>query len=352
MKLRFSLLTSLVVVVLLYPDLGTAGTVTLSDGLLVYTAAPGESNNITIDEPLYTVTDASAPVIAGTGCNSVDAHTAVCDSDTAWVQVLAGDMDDSIKSKAWCWGSSLEGGEGADMLRTGVSDSREYMDGGPGPDVFSGLHDGLAGVVDYSQRTNSVTLTIGDNLANDGEAGEGDLIKGSIWAVRGGQAADTIATSYTIFHWSRFLYGGPGDDSLSADGVVSETVIIGGPGNDLLTTSEPARWTEMYGSRGNDSLRSKGPHSLLHGQAGNDTLSAGNCSRTYASVGPCSNLWGGAGADLMVGGPDADSLTGGDGADTFRARDRVRDELYGGAGRDRARLDSTLDRMKGIEELF
>ena len=48
------------------------------------------------------------------------------------------------------------------------------------------------GTVDYSERTNPVTVTIGDELANDGEAGEGDFVSTGIDQVYGGHAADTI----------------------------------------------------------------------------------------------------------------------------------------------------------------
>src|SRR3712207_7375338 len=51
---------------------------------------------------------------------------------------------------------------------------------------------GNADVLDYSERTQPVTITA-DGQANDGEAGEGDNAGADIERLTGGQAGDTIA---------------------------------------------------------------------------------------------------------------------------------------------------------------
>jgi Ca2+-binding RTX toxin-like protein len=58
---------------------------------------------------------------------------------------------------------------------------------------------------------------------------------------------------------------------------------------------------------------------------------------------------GGRGADTISGGLRADELRGGAGRDTFYARDGYRDRVFGGLGRDRARVDRLLDRVRSIE---
>ena len=80
----------------------------------------------------------------------------------------------------------LEGGDGNDALYPG-SNSSATLDGGPGADVLSGER----ATVDYSARTNPLTVTMGDGLANDGEAGENDLISNDISLVLGGSGQDT-----------------------------------------------------------------------------------------------------------------------------------------------------------------
>jgi hypothetical protein len=58
-----------------------AGSVSIIDAWITYTAAPGETNQVTISEPaqgVWRVADAAAPVVAGSGCISVNPHEANC----------------------------------------------------------------------------------------------------------------------------------------------------------------------------------------------------------------------------------------------------------------------------------
>jgi Ca2+-binding RTX toxin-like protein len=55
---------------------------------------------------------------------------------------------------------------------------------------------------------------------------------------------------------------------------------------------------------------------------------------------------------VLVGGRGRDVTIGGSGADTLLARDRQRDRIYGGPGRDRARIDRRLDVLQRIERVF
>jgi Ca2+-binding RTX toxin-like protein len=129
------------------------------------------------------------------------------------------------------------GGSGADRLTGGAAG--DYFDGGDGFDTL-----------DESARTVPLTITVGNNLANDGASGEGDNVAGTVEAVLGGVASDVIS----------------GDDG--AD------LLRGGDGNDVLN-----------GNGGDDDLR---------GESGNDTLN------------------GGANDDQVVGG-DGDDVENGQG---------------------------------------
>jgi Ca2+-binding RTX toxin-like protein len=68
-------------------------------------------------------------------------------------------------------------------------------------------------------------------------------------------------------------------------------------------------------------------------------------------------LSGDAGDDVITGGDGIDRMLGGDGNDTFYARDGLQDNgIFGGAGYDKAQIDSTDDddpnNYSSIEELI
>jgi Ca2+-binding RTX toxin-like protein len=114
-------------------------------------------------------------------------------------------------------------------------------------------------------------------------------------------------------------------------GTVANDVICGLGGNDVI-----------YGLGGDDLLRGGGGNDKLYGGPGNDKL-YGNGGRD--------RLDGGGGNDLLNGGAGADTLLGRGGADTLYARDRTRDVVNGGFGRDRARVDR-VDVRRSIERRF
>ena len=62
-------------------------------------------------------------------------------------------------------------------------------------------------------------------------------------------------------------------------------------------------------------------------------------------------VYGMGGNDTLVGGRGADRLYGGVGDDILVARDKRRDVVNGGLGRDRARVDRR-DRLRAIEKRF
>ena len=125
------------------------------------------------------------------------------------------------------------------------------------------------------------------------------------------------------------ITGTSGPDTL--EGTVANDVICGLGGNDVI-----------YGLGGDDLLRGGGGNDKLYGGPGNDKL-YGNGGRD--------RLDGGGGNDMLNGGAGADTILGGAGADTLYARDRTRDVVNGGAGRDRARIDR-IDVRRSIERRF
>jgi hypothetical protein len=135
--------------------------------------------------------------------------------------------------------------------------------------------------------------------------------------IRGTSAADTLAGT----SGADVICGLRGNDVLR--GLGGDDLIYGGRGNDRL-----------YGGGGADRLLAGPGADLLTGGSGNDTL--------YAQGGP----------DRLIGGRARDALVAGSGGDTLAARDRRRDWLGGGAGRDQARVDRSLDTVRGVERIY
>ncbi len=110
-----------------------------------------------------------------------------------------------------------------------------------------------------------------------------------------------------------------GDDCL--EGGRGGDVLGGGFGKDRLAGGFGA--DRLYGDSGDDKLE---------GGLGNDALA------------------GGVGADQLFPGRGADQVNGGPGNDTISARDRVRDRIDCGPGRDSARVDRR-DRVRNCESV-
>jgi Ca2+-binding RTX toxin-like protein len=155
------------------------------------------------------------------------------------------------------------------------------MRGGPGYDW-----------VDYRNRTNPVSVTIGD-AQPDGEAGEGDKVRGDVENAYGGRADDVLVGN----ELQNYLDGWSGDD-------------------------------EVYGGAGNDVVRGETGNDILVGDDGDDILQ------------------GDTGNDFLDGGPGRDSFEAWDGADTIANADGFADSVDCGAATDDAEpdpLDTFID---------
>jgi Ca2+-binding RTX toxin-like protein len=128
-------------------------------------------------------------------------------------QVIGGSGPDVLTGDAQA--NNLSGGPGNDVL-----------DGGLGGDALAG-NDGIDTVV-YTARTTAVTVTLGGLTADDGAAGEGDLVGTDVENVTGGSGDDTITGSAG----ANRLLGGDGKDHLT--GGDGDDVLIGDAGDDTL----------------------------------------------------------------------------------------------------------------------
>jgi TolB protein len=97
----------------------------------------------------------------------------------------------------------------------------------------------------------------------------------------------------------------------------------------------------ITGTAGDDILRGTAGDDVICGLGGDDVISGD---------GGDDRIIGGAGADVISGGTGEDVLLGGPGNDLFNARDRTRDVVDGGSGRDSGRWDARLDRIRAVEK--
>ena len=122
-------------------------------------------------------------------------------------------------------------------------------------------------------------------------------------------------------------------------GTVAGDRLVGLGGNDLLSGLAGADCLD--GGPGRDRLSGGSGADRLSGGSGNDFL-AGGAGRDA--------LLGGAGADRLGGGAARDSFDAGAGNDVINARDRVRETVRCGRGRDRVIADRR-DRVRGCERV-
>lgn len=200
------------------------------------------------------------------------------------------------KDVIWSDVENAEGGKAADLivgnnlsnwLNGGDGNDRIYGVGGndrltPGlgkDSVYGGS--GTFNIVDYSSRNQPVRVTLGNGVADEGQASEGDFADANVHGVYGGQAGDSLAGNNSV----NYLYGNGGSDTLYGYG--SGDVLSGGTGNDFA-----------YGYDGNDSISGGDGVDRLYGMNQNDSIAGGN------------------GNDLLNGGNGIDTGNGGAGTDT------------------------------------
>jgi len=336
--MRRLLIFVVVLTALSWAGAAEAGTSSFAGGVLSYTAPSGQTNRVFLiseETPVrgIRVIDTGAPVTAGAGCSSVGPNEAFCPTPDFPDHVLVSvdDLDDYVNTSAAHYETRIEGGDGDDELYSGQNLSA-VMDGGSGADVMSGE----LSTVDYSSRTNPLTVTMGDGLANDGEAGENDLIADDVGAVIGGSGADT----FTLTGFDGRVSAGLGNDHITAIGL-SFCGLSGGKGDDVIEADDG--FCSMGGGFGDDVLIGGLDNQLMGGGEGDDVLRGGPGRDSLA---------GDRGADELIGGKGRDHSRGGSGDDTFRMKDGVADFVDGNQGTDRAHVDQGLDELHDIEQLF
>jgi RTX calcium-binding nonapeptide repeat (4 copies) len=220
------------------------------------------------------------------------------------------------------------------------------------------------GGLSYEGRVAPVSVSVDDG-ANDGEADEGDDVRGLFGTVIGGEGPDTLTATRGPNSLSLEgrgggdrliggesddrLVGGPGDDVLI--GAAGTDTLEGGLGGDWLSGGPGVEWVRYEdrsapvsvtlddrpgdgeagegddvrsdienvsgGTAGDVIVGSAGPNQL-RGGAGDDTLIGGEGADTLLS---------GSGSNVMEGGPGTDKLYSQTRANRVMARDGERDTI-------------------------
>jgi Ca2+-binding RTX toxin-like protein len=231
-------------------------------GIISWNNDGGDENADSVSEECDDVFFSTENAISGSGNDILSADFLNNQSDNEFTPGAGNDQ--------------IEGGAGNDVIHEGAAASgSDAMDGDSGADL-----------VDYSQRSNGVTVSVNDGAGNDGEAGEGDsvganVVSRGIEGVCGEENED----------WDD-SFGEPfeEDEANDAGGVTEDSIenVAGGSGGDVLVGDEGANI--LTGNAGNDNLA---------GGAGSDVLSGGDGDDILAGNAGNDNLDGGAGTDWV-----------------------------------------------------
>ncbi|MEU6061594.1 calcium-binding protein [Streptomyces sp. NPDC047097] len=245
--------------------LAATASVLHQDGELRYQAAPGQQNQLTVDEKIEQRTEfASFYVLTFHDRFDITIHPDAATWDEC-VHPVPGD-----RTTVRC----------AVGIPQNSDDSDDY-------------------VVELGDKDDSAVLGADSHAWARVSGGPGnDTIKGSDTAVFFGDDGNDRLDGGGGGPLSLGPHGGAGDDTLTRCG----QDCFGGPGNDSLTgTGEE---NTLHGEDGDDTLRGGGGADVLYGGKGNDRL--------YGEAGN-DTLWGNSGDDILWGGPGTDRLSGGPG---------------------------------------
>ena len=276
--------------------------------------------------------------------------------------VLGGSGPDTITGGAG--GNFISGAGGNDLLR-GEAGNDTIMPGQGRDTMFGGLGNDVA---DYSDHTRSVRADI-DNVADDGESGEGDNIRNDFEGIIGGSGNDTLTGTDPVedpdtglmVGGNNYLEGGDGHDILN--GLGGNDTIRPGLGRDDINGGD-GRDVADYGDReaavtiSRDDVANDGEeneqdnvHSDMEGYVGgtSDDTIIGTPGDDYLDGGGGNDSIDGLGGDdTIIGGAGNDTLVGGAGNDTVDYSDHVANvNLNLTTGR--ATSTGELDTLSGFE---
>jgi Ca2+-binding RTX toxin-like protein len=210
-------------------------------------------------QTLLTVVETTSGVVTTTNLDIVKVKKIVVNSGAGADTIILGKTTIPAFIRGGRGNDVISGGFGADSLYgeagddyVNGSDGKDRIDGGTeGDEIYGGAQ---LDIVDYSTRTNNVTIGIG-TLPDDGEAGEGDNVHTDIEIVFCGAGNDIVSTTSGKavqlygFAGNDTLQGGSGSDLI--DGGAGRDSLVGKGGNDTFRDADGAKDT-MDGGSGTD----------------------------------------------------------------------------------------------------
>ena len=356
-----------------------AGLMKIAGGSAIYSADPGEANNLTVDfagnEVIF---NDVVPVTDGDGAGGCTAsgNQGRCPLGAdlpgqVSVSAFLDDLDDRFQVTPAVPTDFFIGAEGEDGNDTLIGhDGRNDLEGGAGNDTLDGRagDDNLAGgtgadnhiggdgldEVDYGQATGPVTVSL-NGIADDGQQGEGDNVNPDVELVEGGDFNDLIIGNdgpnfFSGDNGNDRLVGLGGNDELDIFGAGGNDALEGGDGDDVLGTGAagfgvpsadglfggPGEDTLSYAARdravivtqddaGNDGEAGEGDNVAsdvenISGGSGDDSIAAADIPNSLSGNRGNDTIDGGGGSDDVDGGNGADALTGGGANDIVEGR--------------------------------
>ncbi len=263
-------------------------------------------------------------IVVETGSGSSPLTIAITDSS------LSGFGTDTLNSDIEQ--ASLTGASGADSLTATSFSGVVTLNGAGGDDTLNGTanNDLLLG----AGGNDSISADAGDDTISGGSgndyiigwsgtdvlfetAGSGnDTITLTNTSMSGALGDDTLTTVERAELW-----GGDGDDTISAASFSGSVTLVGGDGDDSLTGT-PLN-DSLLGGRGDDSLYGSNGNDTINGGAGDDSLVGSFGDDRIAGHTGDDTITGDDGDDVLVGGAGADTLSGGDDNDFL-----IGDDVY------------------------
>jgi hypothetical protein len=329
----------LAVVAAYFPWAGKASAATVSVELpttLVYAADAGEANALDVHMEGTSIVfhDPAAIIVLGDFtqtpvqvCNQLDQNRVAC--DPAFVMSVRAELRDGNDHGTLDLPmmASLQGGDGNDSLTVSTSTPAVAPVEAHGNGGNDTLAVGAGPVLLYGGPGED-GLTAGPQGGSllHGDTGGDHLMggAGSDW-LAGDDGADVIVGGEGGDHIFGDYFGpfgpsDPGPDKVDA-GPGSDTVDAGG-GDDIVMGGSGG--DTVAGGLGDDQLEGAEDDDVLDGASGNDALSGGAGRDTIRGSDGADTATGGAGGDLLFGGIDDDRLTGGgSGATSADPGDRV-----------------------------
>jgi Ca2+-binding RTX toxin-like protein len=282
---------------------------------------------------LVDFSEATTPVRVSADAIADDGRAGEGDNVASDFEVIVGGSDKDV----------LAGGPGSELILGGDGD--DLLSGGGGADALSG--GAGADTATYSAAGGPVLVNLAE-AGNDGEAGEGDDVRGDVEKIIGSPFDDTLLGDGN----ANVLLGEAGNDRLA--GAEGDDMLVGGLGNDSL--SGDVGGDTLFGSDGDDSLAGGDGNDDLKGEAGNDSLDGGTGADRHTG-GPHTDtiLYSSrtAGVSVNLDGKDkngqsnendfinndVENVTTGRGSDTIDSDDNKRSEVRCGAGADTVTAD-------------